>query len=67
MKKNKNYIKSREKSSSNINNPLNINQSLNSRVGKKILNISSILSPVRSKRNILKRREYKTSSIIYKK
>ena len=67
MKKNKNFIKSREKSSSNINNPLNINQSLNSRVGKKILNISSILSPVRSKRNILKRREYKTSSIIYKK
>ena len=67
MKNNKLKNKSKEKSFSNILTPNNINSSLNCRVGKRNLNISSILSPLRSYRNILRNKDSSISSIIYKK
>ena len=67
VKNNKLNNKSKEKSFSNILTPNYINRSLNCRVGKRNLNISSLLSPVRSDRNIIKNKDNPISSIIYKK
>ena len=66
LKNNKLNNKSKERSVSNIVSPMNINRSLNSRVDKKYLNISSILSPARSDRIIIRNENIK-SNIIYKK
>ena len=66
LKNNKLNNKSKERSVSNIVSPININRSLNSRVDKKYLNISSILSPARSDRIIIRNENIK-SNIIYKK
>ena len=66
LKSNKLNNKSKERSISNIVSPMNINRSLNSRVDKKYLNISSILSPSISDRIIL-RNENAKSNFIYKK
>ena len=63
----KNNYKTKGKSISNIISPHNNNKSLNSRIEKKSLNISSLLSPVKSDRIILRNRENVLSSIIYKK
>ena len=62
----KNNYKTKGKSISNIISPHN-NKCLNSRIEKKSLNISSLLSPVKSDRIILRNRENVLSSIIYKK
>ena len=67
MKNHKINYKIKGKSNSNIISPHNINKSLNSRVEQKHLNISSLLSPLKSDRNTLKKKERIISSIIYKK
>ena len=67
FKNNKQNYKIKGKSVSNIISPSNINRSLNSRVEKKHLNISSILSPARSDRYIIRNNENVISNIIYKK
>ena len=66
LKTNNHHSKIKEKSISNIISPI-INKSLNSRIDKKYLNISSILSPARSDRIILRNNDNVISSIIYNK
>ena len=65
LKNHKLNNKSKERNVSNIVSPMNINRSLNSRVDKKHLNISSILSPARSDRIVIKNGN--VPNVIYKK
>ena len=57
IKNNKINSKTKGKSNSNIISPRNINKILNNRIEPKHLDISSLFSPLRSDRNILRNKE----------
>jgi len=67
IKSNKNNSKTKGKSNSNIISPRNINKILNNRIEPKHLDISSLFSPLRSDRNILRNKENLIPNIIRKK
>ena len=67
IKNNKINTKTKGKSNSNIISPRNINKILNNRIEPKHLDISSLFSPLRSDRNILRNKESLIPNIINNK
>ena len=67
IKNNKINTKTKGKSNSNIISPHNINKILNNRIEPKHLDISSLFSPLRSDRNILRNKESLIPNIINNK